>query len=150
MRRILISFLAAPALALAQPSPRVDYSKADLIRTSGAFVLNVSVNPTWFQDSTRFWYRSASPRGETVVYVVDPAKRLRTPLFDNVRLATAMSLAGDTIFDPAKIPPGFRLTEDEKALRWTIGKRRFECALGSYACTVTDTAKVEKIGRAHV
>ena len=144
MRRILISFLAAPALALAQPSPRVDYSKADLIRTSGAFVLNVSVNPTWFQDSTRFWYRSASPRGETVVYVVDPAKRLRTPLFDNVRLATAMSLAGDTIFDPAKIPPGFRLTEDEKALRWTIGKRRFECALGSYACTVTDTAKVEK------
>jgi len=144
MRRFVLALLAAPALAVAQPTQHVDYSKADLIRTSGAFVLNAAVNPTWFQDSTRFWYRSASPRGETNVYVVDPVKRTRTPLFDNVRLATAMSLAGDTIFDATKVPPGFRLTEDEKALRWTIGKRRFECALGTYACTVTDTAKIEK------
>ena len=144
MRRFVLALLAAPALAVAQPTQHVDYSKADLIRTSGAFVLNAAVNPTWFQDSTRFWYRSASPRGETNVYVVDPVKRTRTPLFDNVRLATAMSLAGDTIFDPTKVPPAFRLTEDEKAIRWTIGKRRFECALGTYACTVTDTAKIEK------
>lgn len=146
MRRhsLALLTLVAPAALAAQSARTVDYSKADLIRTSGAFVLNATVNPVWFQDSTRFWYRSTTPRGEAIVYVVDPAKRSRAPLFDNVRLATAMSLAGDTIFDPAKIPPGFRLTDDEKALRWTIGKRRFECALTSYACTTIDTAKIEK------
>ena len=144
LRHALAVFLV-PAIAQAQAAQHVDYSRADLIRTSGAFVLNAAVTPTWFQDSTRFWYRSTSPRGETVVYLVDPVKKMRTALFDNVRLATAMSLAGDTIFDPTKIPAGFRLTEDERAVRWTIGKRRFECALGTYACTTTDTSKLEKL-----
>ena len=35
-----------------------------------------------------------------MVYLVDPVKRTKAPLFDNVRLAQVMSLAGDTIFDP--------------------------------------------------
>lgn len=139
MRRLIHLFAAVPVVATAQA---VDYHKADLIRTSGAFVLNGSVTPVWFQDSTRFYYRSTSPRGEITVYLVDPGKRSKTPLFDNVRMARTMSLAGDTIFDPQKIPQTFHLTDDERALRWTIGKRRFDCALTTYACTVTDTAKV--------
>jgi dipeptidyl aminopeptidase/acylaminoacyl peptidase len=136
-----------PLLAFARVLPAqmvtVDYHKADLIRTSGAFVLNAGVAPVWFQDSTRFYYRSTSPKGETIVYVVDPVRRTRVPLFDNVRLATSMSLAGDTIFDPTKVPQTFRLTDDEKSIRWAIGKRRFECTLAHYDCNVTDTAKID-------
>jgi dipeptidyl aminopeptidase/acylaminoacyl peptidase len=137
--------LAAPSLVAAQAPahPHPDYAKADLIRTSGAFVLNATVAPVWFQDSTRFYYRSSSPRGESVVYVVDPVKRTKTPLFDNVRLAQVMSITGDTTFDPVKIP-NFRLSDDEHALKFTVGKRLFECGLATYACTVTDTAKIAK------
>src|SRR3954469_18307261 len=142
-RRILLS-LCVPGAVFAQASQgHVDYAKADLIRTAGAFVLNSAVAPTWFQDSTRFYYRSASPSGISTVYVVDPAKRARTQMFDNVRLASAMSLAGDTMIDASRLP-NFRLTDDEKGLRFTIGKRRFDCALGSYACVVMDTTKIEK------
>src|SRR4051812_13179054 len=101
MRRFLLLAGLAPAALVAQT---VDYTKADLIRTSGAFVLNTTVAPTWFQDSTRFYYRSASSAGMATWYVVDPVKRTKTALFDNVRLASAMSLAGDTIVDPMRIP----------------------------------------------
>src|SRR5262249_33888129 len=112
MRHLLLPLLLAPALLAAQPSTggHPDYAKADLIGTSGAFVLNATVTPIWFRDSTRFYYRSSSPRGESVVYVVDPAKRTKTPLFDNIHLAQVMSLAGDTTVDPTKIP-NFRLSD---------------------------------------
>ena len=143
MRSPFVVLVAAPAILAAQSAQHVDYHKADLIRTSGAFVLNTGVAPTFFQDSTRFYYRSTAANGASTVYVVDPAKRTKTPLFDNVRMASAMSLAGDTIIDAMRIP-AFRLTEDERSVRMTIGKRRFECAHATYACSVTDTAKVEK------
>jgi dipeptidyl aminopeptidase/acylaminoacyl peptidase len=145
MRHSLLALLltAAPLSGQAPTAQHPDYAKADLIRTSGAFVLNAAVAPIWLQDSTRFYYRSASPRGESVVYVVDPVKRTKTPLFDNVHLAQVLSLAGDTIFDPTKIP-NFRLSEDERALKFTVGKRLFECVIATYACTVADTAKVVK------
>jgi dipeptidyl-peptidase-4 len=143
MRRLSVLLLAVPAMLAAQSTQTVDYHKADLIRTSGAFVLNTGVAPIWFQDSTRFYYRSASASGMPAFYVVDPVKKTRTPMFDNVRMASAMSLAGDTIIDPARIP-AFRLTDDERSLRMTVGKRRFECTLAAYGCTVTDTARVEK------
>jgi dipeptidyl-peptidase-4 len=145
MRRVLprlALLFVVPAAAFAQHGTPVDYHKADLIRTSGAFVLNATVAPTWLQDSTRFYYRSLSARGEATWFLVDPAKKSKAPLFDNVRLATAMSLAGDTIFDASKLP-AFRLTDDEKSLRMTAGRRRFACTLAAYACTVTDTAKIE-------
>ena len=148
MRKPLAVLIALPVVLAAQ-TPAVpavahpDYAKADLIRTSGAFVLNATVTPVWFQDSTRFYYRSASPRGETVVYLVDPVKRSKAPLYDNVHLAQVMSLAGDTIFDPTKIP-NFRLSEDERAMKFNVGKRQYECTIATYACTVTDTAKITK------
>lgn len=135
--------LCVSTLARAQTVTLADYSRADLIRTSGTFVLNAAVTTTWFRDSTRFWYRSVAPSGETTVFVVDPVKRTRAPLFDQVRLASAMSLAGDTSFDPVRLPANFRLTPDEKSVRWLIGKRRYECTLAAYHCTVTDTNKIE-------
>src|SRR5471032_2240868 len=146
MRHIIAGLIAIPALLTAQmplahPVSHPDYAKADLIRTSGAFVLNATVNPVWLQDSTRFYYRSASPRGEQVVFLVDPVKRTKAPLFDNVHLAQVMSLAGDTAFDQSKIP-NFRLSEDERAMKFAVGKRQFECTIATYACTVTDTAKI--------
>jgi hypothetical protein len=55
----------------AQTGPaHVDYHTADLIRASTAFVLNSAVNPTFFQDSTRFYYRAALPSGVATYYVV--------------------------------------------------------------------------------
>lgn len=146
MRKSLAVLFAFPVVVAAQtpvvqPVSHPDYAKADLIRTSGAFVLNATVAPVWLEDSTRFYYRSTSPSGETIVYLVDPVKRTKTSLFDNVRLAQVLSLAGDTAFDPTKIP-NVRLSDDERAVKLNAGKRQYECVLATYACTVTDTAKI--------
>src|SRR5258708_19484424 len=136
MRRLLLPAGLFPAALAAQA---IVYSKADLIRTSSTFVLNTAVAPLWFQDSTRFYYRSATSSGFASWYVIDPVKRTKTLLFDNTRLASAMSLAGDTIIDAMRLPT-FRLTDDEKALRMNVGRRRFECTLSDYASSVPHTA----------
>ena len=48
------------------------------------------------------------------------------------------------MFDPTKIP-NFRLSDDERALKFIVGKRQFECTLATYACIVTDTAKKYRV-----
>jgi dipeptidyl aminopeptidase/acylaminoacyl peptidase len=144
MRRSIVFLVVSTAsIASAQSVATVDYHRADLIRTAGSFVLNATIAPTWFQDSTRFYYRSTTPAGQSMVYIVDPVKKTRELLFDNARLASAMSIAGDTMIDDARIPV-FRLTDDERSMRFLIGKRRFECGIATYVCTVTDTSKVDK------
>lgn len=128
----------------APPSPtRVDYHRADLIRVTAGRVLNNAVVPQWFDDSTRFWYRVTTATGPAF-YVVDPTQRTKKPLFENARLASAMSMAGDTAFDPANL--GFttlKLIKDEKSIEMRVGRKRYECELATYACVKTDTSLTE-------
>src|SRR5258708_21177687 len=101
MRRLLLPAGLFPAALAAQA---IDYTKADLIRTSSTFVLNTAVAPVWFQDSTRFYYRSATSSGLASWYVIDPVKLTKTLLFDNTRLAYARQLATATIINAMPYP----------------------------------------------
>ncbi len=100
------------------------------------------VAPTFYRDSTRFWYRVHTPRGEEFV-TVNPVAGSRALLWDNAKLAAALSLAGDTAFDPVRLPfRTFAFDEDgrnEAAIRVTVGKRGFRCDITAYQCSVTDT-----------
>ncbi len=147
----LRAFGAAAALALpAVPTTvaaQVDYHRADLIRTAPSHLLGAPdwVNlfgfgdPSWLRDSTRFWYRVATDRGNEFV-LVDPVRALRRPLFDNGRLAAALSVAGDTAFAPNKLPfRTFEFVRDESAIAFRVGKARYECVLATYRCVKGDT-----------
>src|SRR5207245_4436386 len=110
VRIALLLGALSPTVALAQ----VDYHRADLIRTApsrllgvpelagGLAVLGVG-HPNWLDDSTRFWYRVKSVRGQEFV-LVDPTRLTRRLVFDNARLAAALSLASDSAIDPVKLP----------------------------------------------
>src|SRR5260370_15435349 len=101
----LIPLVSAGALATAAPAQKVNYYKADLIRTASKYIFSGDVNPTWLEDSVRFWYTSGGKRDRGVVYVVDPRVASRKPLLDNARLAAALSASADTILDPTQLPP---------------------------------------------
>jgi hypothetical protein len=62
-------------------------------------VLGEASSPTWIDDTDQFWYRVRTDRGETYMRV-DPAASARVPLFDNTRLAAALSIANDTSYNP--------------------------------------------------
>ncbi|MBV6522840.1 MAG: hypothetical protein MNPFHGCM_02990 [Gemmatimonadaceae bacterium] len=139
------------ALAVAIPfgavrTQVVDYGRAEQMLTWNAsrFVYGDQVTPNWYRDSTRFWYRVTTPRGAEFVSV-NPASMppQRALLFDNDRLAAALSRAADTAVAGTKLPfRTFRFENDgrdERRLRIRMGKSGFSCDIVEYTCVKADT-----------
>jgi dienelactone hydrolase len=130
---------ARPAAAQA-----TDYRRAEQFLTWNTLrhVYHDEVTPVWYRDSTRFWYRVHTRQGFEFLTVI-PATGAKVRLFDNARLAAALSVAADTSLDPVKLPfDAFTFDQDgrdEKAIRLRIGKRGFRCELATYRCATADT-----------
>ena len=147
--------LVPAVLLLAALAPRAaaqpDYNRADMIRVAPSRLYGVPPwvagfgfgGPVWLDDSTRFHYRVMTPRGAEFI-LVDPIKGTRALLFDNARLAAAMSAAGDTTFEPAKLPfRTFTLEKGEVAIAMRVGNHRYRCDIGVYRCVAGDTVTTE-------
>lgn len=123
---------------------QANYTRAEQFLTWNLLrqITGDQVAPVWYRDSTRFWYREMTPRG-TEFYQVQPALGSKNLLFENARLAAALSVAADTSVDPTKLP--FQTFEfdqdgrDEQHIRVRIGKRAFRCEIKAYQCAKTDT-----------
>jgi len=119
----------------------VDYRRAEqmLDWNASRMVSGDSVAPQWLPDGNRFWYRNKLAEGAEFV-LVDPVANVRRLVFDNARLAAAMSLARDTSYDPVKLPfSTFTFVDGERAIEFKASKRLFRCQLASYSCAVRDT-----------
>jgi len=142
---MLLATLALPAGAGAQspPRPSVDYHRADLIRTAAPFLLGASLAPSWMRDSVRFHYTSSGQGEQGTVFLVDPVRGTRRVLFDNARMASALSLAADTMVDPTRLGRVV-LTEDEQAAEFRMRRKVFHCTLAAYACAEADTVALNR------
>jgi dipeptidyl aminopeptidase/acylaminoacyl peptidase len=133
--------ITAPAITVAQT---VEYQRAEQMLTWNAMrhVTNDQVLPTWYRDSTRFWYRVMTPRGAEFV-TVNPTTGAKSLLFENGRLAAALSRVADTAVVGTKLPFQTIAFEDEgrdeRRIRVKLGKRGFSCELATYSCTTADT-----------
>lgn len=133
---VLAAALAAPARAQV-----VDYRRAEqmLDWNTSPLISGDSVAPQWLPDGNRFWYRNKLPQGAEFV-LIDPVANVRRLVFDNARLAAAMSLARDTSYDPIKLPfTTFRFVDGERAIEFKASKKLFRCQITTYVCTVGDT-----------
>src|ERR1051325_2771974 len=92
-----------PAVAQ-QRFTAADYSRAEksLAYNTTPLVFGSGVRPTWLPDE-RFWYRNTTAAG-TEFILVDPAKGTRQPAFDHAKLAGALSLASETVFEARRLP----------------------------------------------
>ena len=98
-RSIVLAAALAGAGAAAVPlyAQRVDYAKADLIRTFDPQLVGGRVYPVWLSDSVRFYYEmTGAGEDRGTLYLVDPRTRTRRPLFDNLRLAASLSAVADS------------------------------------------------------
>src|SRR5690349_23833431 len=95
-----LGLLIVPALVSAQ----VTYTRAERLLTwnTQSLITGDEVNPTWLLDGNRFWYRNKTSTGADFV-LVDPTANTRALLFDNTKLAAALSVANDTSYDPTKL-----------------------------------------------
>ena len=135
----LVTSVAAVPLAA-----QVSYSRAEQLLTWNTTLLvsGDEVQPQWLPDGNRFWYRNKTANGAEFV-IIDPVRNTRAPVFDNARLASAMSIARDTSYEPTKLPfRTFKFTNDnknEREIEFTANRKRFVCDIGAYKCAVSDT-----------
>src|SRR5688572_10959874 len=55
------------------------------------------INPNWFHDNSRFWYRNDLAGGANEFILVDAVAGSRQFAFDHQRLATALNLRPDRL-----------------------------------------------------
>ena len=149
MRPLAAAALTAACLAsTTTAAAQVDYSRAERLLSwnTARLVSGDSVRPQWYPDGNRFWYRNKTATGAEYV-VIDPIRNTRGTVFDNSRLAAAMSIARDTAYDPNRLPfASFKFTNDgqnEREIEFDANKRRFVCDLAGYRCQVSDTLPSE-------
>jgi dipeptidyl aminopeptidase/acylaminoacyl peptidase len=104
-------------------------------------VYKARVNPHWFQNNTRFWYRNDLRDGAKEFIVVDAEKGTRQPAFDAQRLANGLSKAAGVEFKPEHLPfSEIEFTLDGHAVRFEAADKTWRCDLSSYECTAEPRA----------
>ena len=146
--RLLIAAGVWGLVLVTEAAAQVDYSRADRLLpwNTSRLVSGDSVRPQWYPDGNRFWYRNKTATGAEYV-VVDPVRATRSLLFDNARLASAMSVARDTAYDPSRLPfASFKFGNDgqnDREIEFTASRKKFVCDIAGYRCAVSDTLPSE-------
>jgi len=139
---VMVSLIASPLAS------QVSYARAEryLPWHANKLVTGDSVDANWFEDGNRFWYRNKGAQGAEW-WAVDPVRNTKAPLWDNARLAAAMSRARDSSYDPVKLPiRAFKFGDDgrdESRIEFTATKKRFTCDIHAYTCSAGDTVPSE-------
>jgi dipeptidyl-peptidase-4 len=123
---VTASASADPARALAE----ADYARAErfLPYNTASLVLHTADDVAWLADG-RLWYVTATPDGRHFVSV-DPRRGTLAPLFDEARLAAALSASSGTHYEGFQLP--FRRVE----LSADGARISFEAASQSWSCDV--------------
>src|SRR4051794_678404 len=69
----------------------------------GKLVFDTSVTPHWLSTGDRFWYSYETSSGRSF-YLVDPAKKMKAPLFDNAKMAAMLTEITRTPYDAHHLP----------------------------------------------
>lgn len=116
---ILIAAYAAISLS-AQQTPGYEMAERFSAKKVSQMVHSTRVNPNWFQNSDRFWYKWEDSEG-TQYYIVDAKTGRKTPVFDMDKLAMQLTEAVRDPFDARHIPIRNLELKDDKAFTFEIG-----------------------------
>jgi dipeptidyl aminopeptidase/acylaminoacyl peptidase len=83
-------------------------------------VFSTSVDPHWLKSSDRFWYAYETTDGRKW-FIVDPGYKTKKLLFDNAKLAAAITLIVKDPFDAQHLPiENLKFTKDEKSIQFEL------------------------------
>ncbi len=83
-------------------------------------VFSTSVDPHWMKNSNKFWYVYESREGKKWV-VVDPVRMSKTPMFDNDKLAAALTRIIKDPFDGQHLNiENLKFVKDENWIRFEV------------------------------
>ena len=105
-----------------------DYRRADGLRQRFQNkVVRSKVDPVWFKDGKRFWYRVRVEGGESRFILVDAETGHRREAFDHERLAAALTQAIGKDVDGRRLPfRSIRFSESGDKIRFSAEKQSWE------------------------
>jgi hypothetical protein len=87
-------------------------------------VFDLAVTPHWFSESDRFWYSYQTTEG-TRYYIVDPVRKSKTSLWDNAKVAGALSTLTNFPYDAQHLPiKRLKLVEKDTRMRFEVEIRK--------------------------
>jgi dipeptidyl-peptidase-4 len=87
-------------------------------------VFDLSITPHWFTLSDRFWYSYRTTDG-TKYYIVDPLKKSKSLLWDNVKVAAALSTLTNFPYDAQHLPiKRLKLVDKDTHMRFEVEIRK--------------------------
>ena len=133
-----MSELAARSQELSAARPNPPQARRGQDGTPARGIYKARVQPHWFPDNTRFWYRNDLSGGAKHFIMVDAGHGIRREAFDHEKLAAALSKAVSQDYKADHLP--FELiefTEDGRAIRFTAADKHWKCDLTTYECAET-------------
>jgi len=86
----------------------------------GKLVFDLQVTPHWMDSGDRFWYSFENNTGRKF-YIVDPAKKTKSPAFDPAALAAALTTATGIPYDGQHLPiTVIRFVKNEGAIQFEV------------------------------
>ena len=108
----------------ARVSPNYALEERFLPDQVSKLVFDLAVTPHWFSESDRFWYSFQTTEG-TRYYIVDPLKKSKTPLWDNAKVAAALSTLTNFPYDAQHLPiKRLKLVEKDTRMRFEVEIRK--------------------------
>jgi dipeptidyl-peptidase-4 len=104
-------------------------------------IFDMAVTPHWLADGNRFWYSFENNAGRKF-YVVDPARKTRSFVFDAVKLAASLTAATGLPYDSQHLPiTTIRYVRNDGSIQFEINVPRDAIIPGekkTAAATATD------------
>jgi dipeptidyl-peptidase-4 len=147
MRLAAFLLLCTPLFAQPRAYTAADYARAEKFMpyNTTPLVYRATVRPNWMADD-RFWYRITTPAGAEFV-VVDPGKGTRTPAFDHVRLATALTAVANSKYEATALPFNeIDLTADGQYVSFNAAGRHWKCDVKGTSCVSDGAAAASTTG----
>ena len=120
---VAVLTLCLAAAASAQPGEKGKYVRKANYPLAERFsqkriskmVYSTRIRPNWFKESDRFWYRWKAADGDHY-YIVDPAKKSKTEVFDRELLAAKITEVTRDPYEARHLPElmGFELVDDKR------------------------------------
>ena len=143
--KLLILTLFFALTTFAQQGNTVSLTAADYERAEKFMGYNTSqlvdrggVRPVWLAND-RFWYRVLTAQGSEFV-LVDPARGTRAQVFDQTKLAAALSTAAGGKYEASRLPfMMFNLSPDGNSITFSAAKKSWKCDIQAYTCAADNT-----------
>lgn len=119
---LVLLFSVSKLHAEDDPIERANYKLAERFSPAKLkkMVFSTSVDPHWLKLNERFWYTYETPEGKTF-YIVDPGKRAKKPIFDNVKMAAMLTRITKDPYDAKHLPiENIKFVKEETALRFEV------------------------------